>query len=223
MFISVEHRFYGQSQPFGFSDTSYSTENLVYLSVDQSLADLANLIASVKRENFLGVSDINPFITIGGSYPGAMSAWFRYKYPFLTAGALASSAVVNAIFDFQQYDYQIYTSTSLSGEWCPINIQNFNSIIEQTLTAGGEGAADLKKLFNATALTDVEFLSYFGDYWAGMVQYGKRTILCDMFQSPVFSEQLDAVLLYAAANMTVDGYDIASLQNTTYSQTSAGR
>jgi hypothetical protein len=36
-------------------------------------------------------------ITIGGSYPGALSGWFRYKYPHLTVGALASSGVVNAI------------------------------------------------------------------------------------------------------------------------------
>lgn len=41
-----------------------------------------------------------PWVTIGGSYPGALSAWFRYKYPHLTVGALASSAVVNSIVDF---------------------------------------------------------------------------------------------------------------------------
>jgi hypothetical protein len=43
-------------------------------------------------------------LTIGGSYPGAMSAWFRYKYPHLTVGALASSAVVNAIVNFTAFD-----------------------------------------------------------------------------------------------------------------------
>lgn len=27
-----------------------------------------------------GISSKTPVITIGGSYPGALSAWFRYKY-----------------------------------------------------------------------------------------------------------------------------------------------
>jgi len=45
-----------------------------------------------------------PWIHMGGSYPGGLSAWFRYKYPHLTVGGLASSGVVNPILDFGMFD-----------------------------------------------------------------------------------------------------------------------
>lgn len=50
------------------------------------------------------ITQNSPWITIGGSYPGALSAWFRYKYPHLTIGAIASSAVILAIEDMKDFD-----------------------------------------------------------------------------------------------------------------------
>ena len=58
------------------------------------------------------------FIVVGGSYPGAMSAWFRYKYPHIAMGSLASSAVVQAIADYRAYDDHVYTATMWSGKEC---------------------------------------------------------------------------------------------------------
>lgn len=43
------------------------------------------------------ITSRNPWITIGGSYPGAMAAWFRNRYPHLTIGSLSSSGVVLAV------------------------------------------------------------------------------------------------------------------------------
>jgi hypothetical protein len=44
-------------------------------------------------------------VVIGGSYPGALSAWFREKYPHLAVASWASSGVVQPIVDFTQFDY----------------------------------------------------------------------------------------------------------------------
>jgi hypothetical protein len=100
MAIALEHRFYGESMPFGKNDHTYSLENLKYLTVEQGLRDIAHFIGWAKSKNIQGISDANPWITVGGSYAGAVSAWFRYLYPHLTIGALASSAVVHSILDF---------------------------------------------------------------------------------------------------------------------------
>lgn len=54
----------------------------------------------MKDNKKFGISQKTPIITIGGSYPGALSAWFRYLYSHLTIGSIASSAVVNAIEDY---------------------------------------------------------------------------------------------------------------------------
>jgi hypothetical protein len=91
----LEHRFYGKSLPFG--NQSFTLENLKYLTAEQALNDLAYFITQVTERNMHNVSKSHKWITIGGSYPGALSAWFRSKYPHLTVGAIASSAVVLAV------------------------------------------------------------------------------------------------------------------------------
>ena len=40
-------------------------------------------------------------------YSGAPSAWFRLKFPHLTCGSLASSAVVLAVYNYTEFDQQV--------------------------------------------------------------------------------------------------------------------
>ena len=94
--------------PFG--KDSFSIENMALLNSEQALRDLAHFIEVMKKEKKFGIGN-NPWISVGGSYPGALSAWFRYKYPHLVIGSLASSAVVLAIEDFDTFDEQIYFSS----------------------------------------------------------------------------------------------------------------
>ena len=112
--------------PFG--KDSLKSSNLKYLTVEQALRDLANFKMQVKRNKLYAIDD-NPWISVGGSYPGAMSAWFRYKYPHLTIGAIASSGVVNAIEDYKDFDQQIYLSAVKSGDFCVKALQDIAAYV----------------------------------------------------------------------------------------------
>ncbi|GMT03871.1 hypothetical protein PENTCL1PPCAC_26045, partial [Pristionchus entomophagus] len=94
--FDLEHRFFGPSRPIN----NLKTESLRLLTMEQALADLAYFITSMNKEHNYN----NPkWITFGGSYPGALSAMFRSRYPELTAGAVASSAPINFKLDFYEY------------------------------------------------------------------------------------------------------------------------
>jgi len=47
--ISLEHRFYGASQPFSDADGGWSYNNLKYLNTTQALADVASFIDYYKK------------------------------------------------------------------------------------------------------------------------------------------------------------------------------
>ena len=75
-----EHRFYGESLPFG--DQSFSSKDTTrFLTVDQTLMDFVFLIKSIKDSNPLYT--YSPVFAFGGSYGGMLAAWFRMKYPHI--------------------------------------------------------------------------------------------------------------------------------------------
>ena len=108
----MEHRYYGDSQPFD----EWTVDNMQYLNSELALADLAYFLETINTNDV-------PILVIGGSYPGALSAWFRSRYPHIAIGSWASSAVVQPLVDYWNYDEQIYQSTLKSGEWCPQAVQ----------------------------------------------------------------------------------------------------
>ena len=130
--LSLEHRYYGKSLPFGAK--SLDLENLKYLSSEQALRDLGYFLESMRAQGKHGIQASSPWITVGGSYPGAMSAWFRNKYPHLTVGAISSSGVVLAVEDFRMFDEQIYISSHKSGDFCNQAIVDVSNYVEKQVT-----------------------------------------------------------------------------------------
>lgn len=139
LMVNVEHRFYGESMP----TVDRSTKNLSYLSSDQALADLANVITHVKQELNSPHSRV---VTVGGSYPGNLSAWFRLKYPSVTHGSIASSAPVTAKVNFAEYMDVVGESIRyFSGSECYDALQEGAEHVAK-LAKDGFGSENMKTL-----------------------------------------------------------------------------
>lgn len=137
----------------------------------------------------------NPWICVGGSYPGALSAWYRYKYPHLVIGAIASSAVIVAIENFHEFDEQIYLSSQKSGDYCSSALNASNTRVEQILDSGAAAADAFKSQFpGGEKLNNNEFLFYWADAIVLTIQYGGRTDICNKLKDKT-SEQQFTVLI----------------------------
>lgn len=76
-----------------------SSKNLVYLSSEQALADLAEFIVHIKP--IYKIPPTAKWVAFGGSYPGSLAAWLRMKYPHLIHAAVSSSGPLLAKIDFK--------------------------------------------------------------------------------------------------------------------------
>ncbi|KAH8481806.1 hypothetical protein Peur_068577 [Populus x canadensis] len=147
LLVFIEHRFYGESMPFG--NKSYkSAETLGYLNSQQALADFALLIRSLKHNLS---SEASPVVVFGGSYGGMLAAWFRMKYPHIAIGALASSAPIlqfdditpwSSFYDAVSQDFKeasLNCYEVIKGSWAEL----------EALSAQKEGLAELSRTFRA--------------------------------------------------------------------------
>lgn len=102
--VALEHRFYGESQPFD----SLATEHLDLLTSRQALHDLAQFQQwYVAERNLTGA-----VFCLGGSYPGNLAAWYRLEFPDLTAGCWSASGPVHAQEDWPGFGQKVWEAMS---------------------------------------------------------------------------------------------------------------
>jgi pimeloyl-ACP methyl ester carboxylesterase len=201
LIVTLEHRYYGKSHPFA----QLTTDNLQYLSSRQALADLAVFITNFTR-------NLNPpherrIFTIGGSYSGALSAWFRLKYPEVTSGSVSSSGVVNAILDFTAFDEQVAQS---AGPDCADAMRQVTRLVEQAVVQGGTVKTQMKALFRASSLVDDgDFMYFLADSMAEGVQYGYQDDICLPLLNAIKNNQ-SILAVYVNYTTTVWGQHLGS-------------
>ncbi|CEO96568.1 hypothetical protein PBRA_005177 [Plasmodiophora brassicae] len=236
--IAVEHRYYGKSWP----TTDSSTGNLRLLSSQQALADLATFLEHIHDKFRLSRS--NPVITFGGSYPGALSAWLRMKFPSQVFAAVASSAPIRARVGF--FGYMEVVSDSFGDEavggspHCQARIQQAFREVERVHQSDG-GLDRLSRLFKAceplTGDRDyVQLMQSLAGIFQGAVQYNNQVPLnvakiCRLFTGHGTSaighlaKLNDDLVRTFSSQCHSFSYDamVQGLSNPTYSATSTDR
>ncbi|KXN71214.1 peptidase S28 [Conidiobolus coronatus NRRL 28638] len=165
---SLEHRYYGLSQPFDI----LTADNLQYLSSLNGVKDagyfMRNVINPLTNKTLENVR----WITVGGSYPGSLSAWIREEYPDLVFAALASSAPVFAKENFYEYDQVVAAAL---GKDCFANIEEVKNYIDVQFSITGNRKKLKEDLGCMDITNDIAFVSTIFDILASVVQYNSPT------------------------------------------------
>lgn len=163
LLVFAEHRFYGQSMPFG-NDSFLSPQNLGYLTSEQALADYADLLIHLKAS--LPGAEKSPVVAIGGSYAGMLAAWFRIKYPHLVTAALASSAPLNmfpGLAPCSTYSQAITEAFQKESEMCVTAIRRSWDVLEE-MASSEKGSSTLREKFNLCQAVSPSNYTLFRDW-----------------------------------------------------------
>lgn len=169
--VMLEHRFYGNSRP----TDDLRVENLKYLSSEQALADLASFRQFIQKE--FNLTNVNKWISHGGSYPGSLSAWWRLKYPHLVHGAISSSAPMVALVDFTDYLNVVNSSLEYFAPGCSSHISKATNEVEKMIRSE-TGKQALEKFFKTcspiqTSLDITNFHATVAGNLENVVQYNR--------------------------------------------------
>jgi pimeloyl-ACP methyl ester carboxylesterase len=152
----VLDRYYGFSQPF----PTLSTANLQYLTLENTIQDhiyfaREGLKSSPNTELGNNTADVAPWVFVGGSYGGSLALWTEDLYPGTFHAYHASSAPVEAIWDYWTY---FNAARDHMPKNCSADIQKVIEYVDNVLTTGtAQEQLDLKKMFDLQDLQNDDF------------------------------------------------------------------
>lgn len=151
--IILENRYYGESYPYNTS----TTEQLRFLTTEQTIADNAYFAQHVKLENVTDGDNLmapgRPWILYGESLAGAQTAFSLVEYQDLLWGGIASSAPVHVVKAYPEWYYLIQ---KFGPSDCTTRINNIinkmDSLVQQNNT---RAIQQLKEIFGLGTLSDI--------------------------------------------------------------------
>ncbi|XP_037696975.1 lysosomal Pro-X carboxypeptidase [Choloepus didactylus] len=218
MLVFAEHRYYGESLPFG--DSSFKTVHLNFLTSEQALADFAELIRHLKQT--IPGAENQPVIAVGGSYGGMLAAWLRMKYPHIVVGALAASAPIwqfDGLVPCGIFMEIVTTDFKESGPNCEKSIHRSWDAINQLATTGSGLQWLSKALHLCSPLTNSQDIQSLKDWisetWVNlaMVDYPYESnflqplpawpmkVVCQHLRNPNVSDQNLVENIFQALNI----------------------
>lgn len=111
LIISIEHRFFGLSNPSNASDP---IERYKSLTLENVMSDAVNFINTTKH-TVAGAKD-SKVVVMGGSYAGSLTVFLKLNHPEVFYGAIAWAAQLQSIGSNyqnpQRYDWFKYVSNT---------------------------------------------------------------------------------------------------------------
>jgi thymus-specific serine protease len=109
MLLSMEQRFFEETQ----TGSNFTFESFQYLTIDQSLADIAMFIDFI-RQSYNGASN-SKVVLWGRGYGASFAVWMRQKYPHLVDAVFASSAYLNLRYEYPELITNSFNTYNLIG------------------------------------------------------------------------------------------------------------
>ena len=152
--IVIEHRYWGTSTPY----TNLSTANLQYLTLKNSISDMVNFAKTAKLpfdQDGSSQAAKAPWVFVGGSYSGALSAWIASTSPGTFWAYYASSAPVQAM-DYWEYFVPVQEGMPRN---CSLDVSR---VIDYVDAVGLNGTAEEKTALQAKF--SLQGLAHYDDF-----------------------------------------------------------
>ncbi|KAI6044406.1 peptidase S28 [Pisolithus marmoratus] len=151
--IIIEHRFFGLSNPY----PDLSSQSLAALTIQQAIDDLVYFAQQANLPIPGGDNvkpDTTPWILVGGSYAGALTAWTMVNRPGIFYAGYSSSGVVEVMTDYWAYFKPIQEYMPQN---CSVDVQSVIAYLDGLHAAGDtEKLQELKSAFGLGGLSHLD-------------------------------------------------------------------